>query len=271
MMLILFQNNHCSIFNLIIDTIVISGDFKMVHSTISNKGFTLVEISIVLVIIGLLIGGLLGGVKLMDNMNTQKTIQEIKVTESAISTFRDNYSSIPGDMRNPNTRLSNCTDAPCSTSGNGNRVMEPANFNGAITNSSEVYTAWHHLEAAELIEMNLRNTLTTTFGRGQPKSPIGGGYRILNAGSNMPWGFCTDNFIQNLGIWIGVNQPVNLLDGTSSSAPCSQLNTIDIKIDDGFPHMGEFVSGWGCDPVTCTGPYQNSNVRGVAVYDFKNF
>ncbi len=211
MMLILFQNNHCSILNLIIDTIVISGDFKMVYSTISNKGFTLVEISIVLVIIGLL------------------------------------------------------------TSGNGNRVMEPANFNGAITNSSEVYTAWHHLEAAELIEMNLRNTLTTTFGRGQPKSPIGGGYRILNAGSNMPWGFCTDNFIQNLGIWIGVNQPVNLLDGTSSSAPCSQLNTIDIKIDDGFPHMGEFVSGWGCDPVTCTGPYQNSNVRGVAVYDFKNF
>ena len=236
-----------------------------------NKGYTLVEISIVLIIIGLLVGGIFSGMKMIDNSNTQKTIQDIKAIESAFINFKGVYRFLPGDMPASATTIPGCANAPCATGGNGNRVLEPATFVGAITNTSEVYTAWHHLQAAELINIDTRNTLDTRFGRGQPQSPIGGGYRLSSTDINMPWGFCANNFFQGVGIWIGVNQPVNFLDGTSSAAPCRQIQTVDAKIDDGFPHMGDFTSGWGCDPTTCTGPYENPNRRGVGFYDFKDF
>lgn len=237
----------------------------------NQYGFTLVEISIVMIIVGLLIGGTFGGMKLIENMQVNRTVQDIKALESAFLTFRDTYGRLPGDMANTAARLPSCTAAPCATGGNSNRQLEPANFNGPITDTSEVFTAWSHLQAADLIQMNVQNTLVMEFGAGQPDSPIGGGYRISNAGPAIPWGFCPTNFVQNLAIWIGVNQPSILLDGTSSAAPCSQIRSIDRKIDDDLPHMGEVTSGWGCDPTTCTGPYQIQSNVGVAMYDFKGF
>lgn len=236
-----------------------------------TNGFTLVEISIVMIIVGLLIGGTFGGMKLIENMQVNKTVQDLKAIESAALTFKDTYGRLPGDLVNPVARLPSCTVAPCATGGNGNRIVEPANFNGAIADNSEVYTAWHHLQAANLIQMGFQNTLNTEFGEGSPESPIGGGYRMANAGPGQQWGLCLTNYVQNLAIWIGVNQSINFLDGTSSAAPCSQIRAIDRKIDDDLPHMGEFTAGWGCDPTTCTGPYQIQSNIGVAMYDFKGF
>ena len=48
-----------------------------------QTGFTLVEISIVMIIIGLLIGGTFGGMKLIENMQVNKTVQDLKSIESA--------------------------------------------------------------------------------------------------------------------------------------------------------------------------------------------
>jgi prepilin-type N-terminal cleavage/methylation domain-containing protein len=239
--------------------------------TNKKSGFTLVELAIVMIVIGLLIGGIFSGIKLVENAQVSKTIQDLKAIESAALTFRDTYGRLPGDLRNPNIRLANCNDAPCATTGNGNRVLEPANFTGPIADNSEVFLFSHHLQASGLINLAVQNTLNMDFGLGQADSPIGGGYRIANAGANMPWGLCTNNFVQNAAIWIGVNQPSAFLDGLSSNAPCTSIRAIDTKIDDGLPHMGELTAGWGCDPVTCTGPYQAGSTIGVAMYDFRGF
>ncbi|MCK5555335.1 MAG: prepilin-type N-terminal cleavage/methylation domain-containing protein, partial [Alphaproteobacteria bacterium] len=61
---------------------------KKIHR---QKGFTLVELAIVLTIIGLLIGGILKGQQLMQNARVTATIAQIQAIESATTTFRDTY------------------------------------------------------------------------------------------------------------------------------------------------------------------------------------
>lgn len=111
-----------------------------------SSGFTLVEISIVMIIVGLLIGGTFGGMKLIENMQVNKTVQDLKAIESAALTFKDTYGRLPGDMPNTAVRLPNCTVAPCATSGNGNRTIGAAgSWMNAIIDTSENFTFWHHL------------------------------------------------------------------------------------------------------------------------------
>jgi prepilin-type N-terminal cleavage/methylation domain-containing protein len=93
------------------------------HNPLKPNGFTLVEIAIVMVVIGLLVGGVFGGMRIVQNARVTATVQEIKSIESAVLTFRDVYRRPPGDLRNPSTRLANCTTLPCSRSGDGNGVV----------------------------------------------------------------------------------------------------------------------------------------------------
>ena len=81
----------------------------------SQAGFTLVELAIVMIIIGLLIAGVLKGQELIANARVTSTVAQIKAIDAATSTFKDTYDSLPGDMTAPTTRLPNCLAAPCVT------------------------------------------------------------------------------------------------------------------------------------------------------------
>ena len=61
------------------------------------KGFTLVELSIVLVIIGLLIGGILVGQSLIGSSKTIALVRQIQQIEAAAATFKSKYKYLPGD------------------------------------------------------------------------------------------------------------------------------------------------------------------------------
>ncbi|MBI3440941.1 MAG: prepilin-type N-terminal cleavage/methylation domain-containing protein, partial [Proteobacteria bacterium] len=78
------------------------------RKTYQQKGFTLVELAIVLTIIGLLIGGILKGQQLMQNARITATMGQIRAVESATTTFRDTYGGMPGDLANAATRVPNC-------------------------------------------------------------------------------------------------------------------------------------------------------------------
>ena len=62
-----------------------------------KKGFTLVELSIVLVIIGLLVGGILTAQSLIDSAKMQSFVRQMGQLDAAVASFESRYRNIPGD------------------------------------------------------------------------------------------------------------------------------------------------------------------------------
>jgi prepilin-type N-terminal cleavage/methylation domain-containing protein len=231
----------------------------------ANKaGFTLVEISIVMIIIGLLIGGIFSGMKLIDNANIQKTVQDLKAIDTAVPTFRDTYRALPGDIRSPSTRIPNCTIAPCSVGGNGDRGISPlvTGFTDSVmTLTDERFTFWHHLQAADLIQMNFSNMNDMNFGEGQPTAHEGGGYRLRMyvTGTVSPFINVSSKHILFI---TGIPSDVPASNPTLSRASsCTLAGAVDRKMDDGLPRVGKVLTQPNC---TQTGlddmsPYGNNS------------
>jgi|SRR5690606_7738349 len=84
-----------------------------------QKGFTLVELAIALMVIGLLIGGVLKGQELIDNAKIIRTAKDIHDYDTAFMMFRSIYNHLPGDLPKASIRLPNCNTSPCNYSFNG--------------------------------------------------------------------------------------------------------------------------------------------------------
>src|SRR5690348_1121410 len=65
-----------------------------------QRGFSLLELSIVLVIIGLITGGITAGRTIVRAAELRSMITDINKYKSAIYTFREKYNAVPGDMKN---------------------------------------------------------------------------------------------------------------------------------------------------------------------------
>src|SRR6266487_3655761 len=95
---------------------------SMSSSIINSKnstqgGFTLVEIAIVLVIIGLLLGGILKGQEMITQAKIKNIVNDFNGVTVAVTSYQDRYRAIPGDDQNATTRWT--TQAPASGNGDG--------------------------------------------------------------------------------------------------------------------------------------------------------
>jgi prepilin-type N-terminal cleavage/methylation domain-containing protein len=70
----------------------------------SQRGFTLVEIAIVLVIIGLLLGGILKGQEMITQAKIKNIVADFSGVSAAYYGYQDRYRAIPGDDPNAGTR-----------------------------------------------------------------------------------------------------------------------------------------------------------------------
>jgi prepilin-type N-terminal cleavage/methylation domain-containing protein len=244
----------------------------------NQNGFTLVEISIVMIIIGLLIGGTFGGMKLIENMQVNRTVQDLKAIESAGLTFKDAYGRIPGDITNPSTRLPNCTVAPCATGGDGDRQLDAAlAVDASITSANERFTFWNHLTAADLVSLGVKNTTDTNFGEGQPSAHIGGGYRVSRHNGQL-FVLPGEPILSGTIIYL-YNTPVAAYATTDwFSVPCGQIRSVDLKMDDGLPLNGKLYGMycWNPGPTTSSSPYDLANPygaggNGTLLFDLKGF
>ena len=130
--------------------------------TYRQHGFTLVEIAIVLVIIGLLLGGILKGQEMITQAKTKNVIADFSGISTAYHSYQDRYRATPGDDGGAATRWA---AAPAAISGNGNGSVTGAyNADCAAASPPESCQWWDHLRRAGVIAGNGAIQPTNTAG-----------------------------------------------------------------------------------------------------------
>ena len=203
----------------------------------TEKGFTLVELAIVLVIVGLLIAGILKGQELITNSQITSTISQIESFGGAVNTFKQNYGAYPGDMSNADTRLINCTADPCDN-GDGDSIIN-VNVGAAGATGAESAYFFNHLRAAELVT-SFDGTDNALFGAAFPTASIGGGYLVGDTREGVTEFDATE--MRPGAYLVLAGQPADDVDGTNGVLTPAQAARIDRTIDDGAPETGSVIS-----------------------------
>jgi prepilin-type N-terminal cleavage/methylation domain-containing protein len=207
------------------------------------NGFTLVELSIVLVIIGLIVGGVVGGQSLIASARINAQAQQLTKFETAYNAFKLQYDAIPGDMIDASDYW------PGATNGDGNNRITH-NADSAYSISNENIKFFEHLSRAEIIPQTYTNTwalgvgypaLETDEGKGMTaggriNNGSGGHLQISNAAAGT-------NHIAAL--YLNVTNPSensNRYNNSLGTLTPAQAKTMDKKIDDGVARKGRFRS-----------------------------
>jgi prepilin-type N-terminal cleavage/methylation domain-containing protein len=210
----------------------------------SEKGFTLVELAVVMIIIGLLIGGVLKGQELIKSAKVTSTISQVKAIDAATSTFQDIYAGLPGDLLAADTRLPGCdTNSICAvggTGGDGDGIVENATSFDPAGGTDEGGSFFIQLSRADLLSGVAEGS--DNFGSNYPQAPVGGGFIVesLNVATDLPAPLATDASGFRAGLYVMHQQIV----GDTSVAASSSLTMqrIDRKIDDGNPLTGSVMT-----------------------------
>jgi prepilin-type N-terminal cleavage/methylation domain-containing protein len=148
----------------------------------TQMGFTLVEIAIVLVIIGLLLGGILKGQEMITQAKIKNVVADFSGISAAYYGYQDRYRAIPGDDANADTRWTG------ATKGNGDGIVLGTYNAGCATATDESCQWWDHLRRAGFVAGNGKmqpfNAVTGLIGvqtgNGlSPTAPVLGGFGSL--------------------------------------------------------------------------------------------
>ncbi|MES2207853.1 MAG: prepilin-type N-terminal cleavage/methylation domain-containing protein [Pseudomonadota bacterium] len=164
----------------------------------SGRGFTLIEIALVLTIISLLVGGILRGQALIRNTKIRTLYNQYKELVAAVTAYQERYHFLPGDDLQASSRFAVPVGAglPPITNGNGNGLIDDGDklgAGGACTagmTQNESCQALYHLRLAGIISG--RDTVS-------PAHAFGGGL-IISKGSAMIKDWNTPTSICYLGL-----------------------------------------------------------------------
>ena len=137
--------------------------------TRSDRAFTLIELSIVLVVIGLIIGGILVGRDLIKAAEVRATITQLEKFQTAVATFKDKFGALPGDVQPNQVAQFGFTAgaARSGAAGNGDGNGEIDGLGGSWNQSGENLYFWEDLSTnSGLIE----GTFNAYSGPGNPDS-----------------------------------------------------------------------------------------------------
>ncbi len=202
-----------------------------------QSGFTLIEIAIVLVIIGLLLGGVLKGQELINTARVRSLSNNIDGITSAWFSFSDRYRAFPGDYAQASVNLPN--------------INNDGGGNGLIDSNEERALVWSHLQAAGYI--------TGSY----PDGASGSAPTVVTKKYDCSVATCPDNgFGQGMVIdRTALQQSAGTVTAhellTGRAIPSDVLAELDRKIDDGTPSAGSMQLGtagigWGTTPAEIT-------------------
>jgi prepilin-type N-terminal cleavage/methylation domain-containing protein len=222
-----------------------------------RHGFSLVELSIVLVILGLLVGGVLSGQSLIRAAEIRDVGTQISKNSVAIHSFQDKYMALPGDMANAvkfwSMASGASTDAQCAAlttaatgkntcNGNGDGRVGRLNSANDATNY-EMFRAWQHMANAGLIEGSYEgvtgalNARDANVGRNVPAT------RIATIGITYAFISGSTGLVADVeGNTFSIGGEDNRAGQGPTWAPFlkpEELYNIDVKLDDGKPGYGK--------------------------------
>lgn len=227
----------------------------MLVMRVKDSGFTLIEISITLVIIGLLVGGVLVGRDLIKAAEVRAQISQIEKFNQAANTFRGKYGYLPGDIPSVEaTQFGFSARGPYAGQGDGNGVIEgiladaPGSACGECSANGESGLFWVDISAAKLIDGSF-NTATYNGFNSASSTSVPLYFPQAKIGANMSGGFSSIYLHSNLGFnYFGLTSvrgvSASFPTVSSFNVPVSQAYNIDKKIDDGFPVSGRVMAMW---------------------------
>jgi len=199
-----------------------------------KSAFSLIELSIVLIIIGLLIAGVTGGASLIKSSELRAVMSEARAFSTAVNGFYNQFNYLPGDY---NTAIGG------SSAGDGDGTIE---YYSAAATANEGRAAWYQMKGAGVLDASIISAsiattaastvpAVSTFGTNLPAS------KIRNSGWDFDYG-SSQNVIVLTGSITAGDTSNTLINGTAvSSAAISPTDAlaIDSKIDDGVSDRGK--------------------------------
>ena len=225
---------------------------------VNNKkhGFTLMEISIVVVIIALIIAGIYTGLSLMRTSQLRSVASEFASYTQAIGSFKDKYQALPGDFSGASGVWSGASN------GDGNGLIVT---NVAGVRPDEQFIAWKHLALAELI----KGSFTGTAGSGGVRDRMVGSNIAPSSLNSAGWGLISVTLTDIAGgyseipytapdtapnhvLWLGGRSVSATADSQAPVITGSEALEIDTKMDDGLPGSGKVIAQSNGSISTCS-------------------
>ncbi len=209
-----------------------------------QAGFTLIELSIVLVIIGLIIGGVLVGQDLIKAAEVRATVGQIEKYNTAVNTFRGKYNGIPGDLVYSSASAFGLTSRNGGTGrGDGNGLLE-GSAAGYTSVCAETVLFYTDLTSASLIDGSFVGadglysapSCTAAASAGAvatlvPVAKLGKGNHIFTyAASGI-------NYFHIIGA-VSAITTAGAATGAAFGLTPAEAYQMDLKVDDGFPLTG---------------------------------
>jgi len=197
-----------------------------------QSGFTLVEIAIVLVIIGLLLGGILKGQELINSARVRNLADQNSGIQAAYFGFIDRYRQVPGDMDATAAceaiGVSNFAGAnnDCANVVGGDAGGSLADNGAGPAHFGEASALWAHLSAAGFIQGAYEGGATTAATYVNTTDII----TPVNAFNGRVMLTRTDEFVGGVA--------ARLVFVFGSQIPVSIMRELDVKVDDSFPDSG---------------------------------